>query len=226
MGASPILFVFGAVFLERASAGNFYFLRYAMIIFAMLFGFFLDSISLPFLPPKQLADYYARNSIIHKLGFCRWEDQKDHPLPQDFADMLSWKEMTEKIVKVYDALDSNEKKQTIIDCDNYGEEGAVSYYGVPYHLPSPMGHSANFLFWVPPEFYKNNIVILVTDAREEIHADFIHEFKSAGIADSITNPYARENGSYIILLKNPSEKFRKDWKSYYDELKQKTSSFN
>jgi hypothetical protein len=223
MGAYPILFVFGAVCLERACTGRWYILRYAMIAFALIFGFFLDTVSIPFLAPKQLADYYARISIFHQLGFCRWEDQKDHPLPQDFADMLSWKEMTAKVAKVYDSLDSSEKKQAIIDCDNYGEEGAVVYYGSPYHLATPMGHSANFLFWIPADFYKSNIVILTTDDREEIHADFVREFKSAAVADSITNPYAREYGSYIILLRGPSEKFRKDWKAYYDGLRMKTS---
>jgi Dolichyl-phosphate-mannose-protein mannosyltransferase len=226
MGAYPILFAFGAVCLERWTVGRLNFLRYGMLLFALFFGCFLDTISLPFLPPKQLADYYAGNSIIRKMGFLRWEDQKDHLLPQDFADMLSWQEMTAKIAKVYDALDSNEKKQAIIDCDNYGEEGAVNYYGTQYHLASLMGHGANFLLWVPPDFYKNNIVILATDDREEIQADFIHEFHSAAVVDSITDPYAREFGSYIILLKGPSEKFRKDWQNYYESLRLKTSSFH
>ena len=226
MGAYPILFVFGAVCLERWTADRLIFLRYAMITFAVFFGCFLDTISLPFLPPKQLSAFYSRNRIIRKMGFLRWEDQKDHLLPQDFADMLSWKEMTEKIAKVYDTLDSNEKKQAIIDCDNYGEEGAVNYYGVPYHLPSLMGHGANFLLWVPPDFYNKNIVILATDYREEIHADFIREFRSAAVVDSITDPYAREYGSYIILLKGPSEKFRKDWRSYYESLNKKNTVFH
>ena len=226
MGAYPILFVFGAVCLERWAAGRLYFLRYAMVAFILFFGCYLDTIALPFLPPMQLADYYARNPLIRKMGFLRWEDQKDHLLPQDFADMLSWKEMTEKIAKAYIALDSNEKSQTIIDCDNYGEEGAVNYYGLQYHLPPLMGHSANFLLWVPPDFYKKNIVILSTDDRDEIHADFIHEFRTAAVVDSITDPYAREFGSYIILLKGPTDKFRKDWQSYYESLKQKTSSFH
>jgi 4-amino-4-deoxy-L-arabinose transferase-like glycosyltransferase len=226
MGAYPILFVFGALCLERWTKGPLLFLRYLMLIFTVAFGCFFDTISLPFLPPKQLSTYYANNSIIRKMGFLRWEDQKDHLLPQDFADMLSWKELTEKIAKVYSALDSNEKKQAIIDCDNYGEEGAVNYYGPPYHLPALMGHGANFLLWVPSDFYKSNVVILSTDYREEIHAGFIHEFRFAAVVDSICNPYAREFGSYIILLKGPSEKFRRDWQSYYESLNQKTSIFH
>ena len=226
MGAYPILFSFGAVCLERWTAGRLSFLRYVMMAFVLIIGCFIDTIALPFLPPQQLAAYYARNSLVRKMGFLQWEDQKDHPLPQDFADMLSWREMTGKIAKVYIGLDSSEKRQALLDCDNYGENGAVNYYGPEYHLPPAMGHQANFLLWVPTDFYKSNIVILATDYREEIHSDFIHEFRSAAVVDSIVNPYAREFGSYIILLKEPSEKFRKDWQDHYESLRKKTSSFH
>jgi hypothetical protein len=46
------------------------------------------------------------------------------------------------------------------------------------------------------------------------------------LVDSVTTPYAREFGSYIILLKRPSEKFRKQWQDYYESLKQKSSIFH
>ena len=226
MGAYPVLFGFGAVYLERRTAGRLHFIRYIMIAFTLVVGCFIDTIALPFLPPRQLAAWYAGNSIVRRMGFLRWEDQKDHLLPQDFADMLSWREMTAKMAKAYDGLDSAEKSQAILDCDNYGEAGAVDYYGPAYHLPSPMGHSANYLLWMPRDFYKSNIVILATDNRKEIHEDFIREFHSAAVVDSITDPYAREFGSYIIVLKDPSEKFRKDWRAYYESLLQKTSSLH
>jgi hypothetical protein len=226
MGAYPVLFGFGAVWLERQTENRWNLLRYAMLFFILCFGCFINTVAIPFLPPRQLAAYYAGNSVFRKLGFLRWEDQKDHLLPQDFADMLAWREMTEKIARVYNALDSTEKSQAILDCDNYGLAGAVNYYGPQYHLPSVMGHSANFLLWTPPDFYQSNIVILSTDFRDEIHSDFIKEFRSAAVVDSITNIYAREFASYIILLKGPSQKFRKDWKAYYESLRQKTSFFH
>jgi hypothetical protein len=225
MGAYPILFAFGSVYLEKWTAGRLKYLRYVLVSFSVIFGLFLDSISLPFLPPRQLANYYAGNPLIRKMGFLRWEDQKDHLLPQDFADMLAWKEMTDKIAKVYRSLDSNEKARSIIDCDNYGIEGAVNYYGAGYDLAPLMGHGANFLLWVPQDFYKENVLILATDDRNEIHADFIKQFRSAMVIDSITNIYAREFGSYIILLKYPSDEFRLFWRSYYETLKIKTNTF-
>ena len=67
---------------------------------------------------------------------------------------------------------------------------------------------------------------MVTDYRAEIHEDYIKEFQNTKLVDSISNPYAREYGTYIILLQNPSEKFRKSWREYYEELRAKTSVFH
>jgi hypothetical protein len=226
MSAYPLLFGFGAVCLEQWTAGKLFYFRYSMVIFGLIVGLYLDTITLPFLPPKQLAAYYSANPVFRKMGFLRWEDQKDHPLPQDFADMLSWKEMTAKVAKVYNSLDSSEKSNTIIDCDNYGEAGAVDYFGPQFHLTPVMGHSASYLFWTPLDFYKKDVFIITTDYRAEIHESFIKEFKYAALADSITNPYAREYGSYIILLKYPSQKFRKVWKDEYESLKKDQSLFH
>jgi len=226
MSAYPILFGFGAVFIEQGTSNKLYYLRYATVAFALITGCFLDTITLPFLPPKRLSAYYAKNSIFVKAGFLQWEDQKNHLLPQDFADMLSWHDMAQKVAKVYDGLTPEEKSQSIIDCDNYGEAGAVDYYGTAYHLNPVMGHGANYLFWTPTDFNKKNIFILTTDNRNEMHEDFIKEFKYVAIADSITNPYAREYGSYIVLFKYPSDKFRKVWKDYYESLKKGKSAFH
>ena len=63
-------------------------------------------LTLPFIPlllpvwkPDKLAAFYKKNGV-DKIGLLKWEDQRDHPLPQDFADMLGWKELTGKNRKI------------------------------------------------------------------------------------------------------------------------------
>jgi hypothetical protein len=227
MPAFPVLFGFGAVYLERLTVDRFSYLRYVLIIFTIITGCYLNTVTLPFLPPKQLADYYKRNPLFRELGFLRWEDQKDHPLPQDFADMLSWKEMTAKVAKIYDSFDAAQKSQTVVNCGgNYGEAAAIDYYGPLNHLSPTVGRAATYIFWTPLDFTKNNNFVMITDYRAELHEDYIKEFQNAELVDSISNPYAREYGTYIILLQNPSEKFRKSWREYYEELRAKTSVFH
>ena len=53
---------------------------------------------------------------------------------------------------------------------------------------------------------------------------FIHEFASARLMDSITNPYAREYGSLILLLKGPSPTFRKAFVDKIDKTRFRTTA--
>jgi hypothetical protein len=76
------------------------------------------------------------------------EDLQDHPLPQDFADMLAGKKCKESS-SCYHSLTPAEQQQTLIFCNNYGMAGAVNYYGRKYNLPEAYSDNASFLYWLP-----------------------------------------------------------------------------
>ncbi|MEO6905921.1 MAG: hypothetical protein ABI148_06140, partial [Ginsengibacter sp.] len=141
-------------------------------------------------------------------------------IPQDFADMLGWKEMTEKTAKAYSSLTPEEKKHAIIFADNYGEAGAIKYYGKKYNLPEVYSDNASFLYWLPDSLRFENF-ILITDDKQEMQHDFLRDFSSVILFDSITDPYAREHGSLIIILKGPNEKFNQMFKKKINEDKEK-----
>ncbi|TWF41815.1 dolichyl-phosphate-mannose-protein mannosyltransferase [Chitinophaga polysaccharea] len=220
-GAYPILFAFGAPVLE-AWTNKWW--KIGMIAFSLFIGIRLAPLLLPFKAPAPLAAYYVRHPLASKVGFLRWEDLQDHSLPQDFADMLSWEEMTQKVANAYASLNSTEKARTLLFCDNYGEAGAVNYYGPKYHLPPAYSDNASFLYWMPRDFDQFEVLLLVTDDKQEMQHAFIKEFKEVQLVDSITNPYAREHGSLIILLKGPSEAFRQAFRDKIDKSKLKTTA--
>jgi hypothetical protein len=224
LGVYPILFGFGAVRLERLMVKRRYFLRYVMVAGSLVGGYAFIMIGLPVMPPQQLAEHYAKTGLARSAGALRWEDLKDHPLPQDFADMLSWKEMTRKVAAVYATLDAGEKSQTLLFCDNYGQAGAVNYYGPLYGLPPAYSANASFVYWMPADYFHYNVLLLVTDDQQEMQHPFIHEFASAKLMDSITNPYAREYGSLILLLKGPSPAFRKAFVDKINKTRFKTTA--
>lgn len=225
MGVYPVLFACGAVCLEKATLARRGW-RWALVIFSVIAGCYIDMIALPMLEPQRLAGFYRRYASYRRLGFLRWEDQQDHPLPQDFADMLGWKEMAMKTANVFHSLDSAGVNHTVIDGGNYGEAGAMDYYGPALGLPPAMGRAANYLLWTPVNFYKQEKFILLTDYREEMQDDFMKLFASAKLADSITTPLAREGGSIIIVLQGPGAEARKQWYDSYEEARQKISVFH
>ncbi len=206
-GLYPALFAFGSYYIEAMAVRRFKIYRYALLAIVTGFGIWITPIALPIFSPEKLAAFYKKNNTA-KFGVLRWEDLKDHALPMDFADMLGWGEMTQKVSAAYNSLDSNEKKQTILFCDNYGQAGAVNYYGRKYNLPGAYSADASYLYWLPDTMHIVNM-ILVTDDPDEMHHAFIKNFSSAAVSDSITNPYARERGSLIIILKGANEEFNK-----------------
>jgi Dolichyl-phosphate-mannose-protein mannosyltransferase len=218
LGAYPVLFALGACQLEQLTALRFKPARYAMVIFPILLGYWLIPVALPILPPQQLADFYVKRHV-QKLGALKWEDGKNHPLPQDFADMLGWEEMAQKMAKAYNTLDSNEKKNTLLFCDNYGQAGAVNYYRNKYQLPEALSDNASFLYWIPDSLHFDNILLLTDDEKEMEHS-FIKNFSSVVLSDSITSAYARERGDLIILLKGMNETMRQLFKEKINKDKE------
>jgi 4-amino-4-deoxy-L-arabinose transferase-like glycosyltransferase len=207
LGLYPILFGFGSLAIEQWTVRSLFFLRYVFSSIIILLGIYFLFIGLPILKPDKLAAYYQKTNSNGK-GILRWEDQQDHALPQDFADMLGWEEMAQKTAAAYHSLDSSQRASTIIFCDNYGMAGAIDYYRKKYQLPEAYSDNASFLYWIPDSIHFQNLVLLTTD-QEEMQHDFIKEFKHAAVAGRVTNPYARENGTQIILLTDASDKFRK-----------------
>jgi len=220
-GAYPILFAFGAPRLEAWANRGW---RIAMVAFSLFIGIFELPLLLAFKAPAPLAEYYVRHPLARVVGALRWEDQQNHSLPQDFSDMLSWEEMTQKVHRAYASLDSTEKAHTLLFCDNYGEAGAVNYYGPKYHLPEAYSDNASFLYWMPQDYDHYDVLLLVSDDPHEMEHKFIKEFKSVPMVDSITNPYAREHGSLIILMKGPSAAFREAFKEKIELRRLKTTA--
>jgi 4-amino-4-deoxy-L-arabinose transferase-like glycosyltransferase len=115
LGIYPTLIAFGAYQLEIATAKRLKLLRYAIAAIPFAFTTIIIPIVLPVFKPEKLAAYYVKTHAA-KTGALRWEDQEDHPLPQDFADMLGWKEMAQKVSAAYNMLNPTEKQHTIIFC--------------------------------------------------------------------------------------------------------------
>jgi hypothetical protein len=94
IGLYPVYIAFGAVFLSQIlQTGWKRYLKPLFIIIPLLF--FIPMYNLSF--PNKSPEYFIKNPEKYKkLGMLRWEDGKDHDLPQDFADMLGWKELARK----------------------------------------------------------------------------------------------------------------------------------
>ncbi|MBN9351591.1 MAG: glycosyltransferase family 39 protein [Chitinophagaceae bacterium] len=214
-GSFTFLFVFGAIALENGIRNRL--VKYMAIVFPLVTGIFFWPLLLPVTRPAELAKLYQKMHL-DKSGLLRWEDLKSHPLPQDFADMLGWKEMTEKTEKVYSTLTPEEKKDVIIWCDNYGESGAINFFGKKYHLPEAYSANGSFLFWLPSTRFPDN-VILISRNEDAVDDPYVRQFNVVKVMDSITNPFSREYKTLILSLQKPSTGFRQQFQKRIDSLR-------
>lgn len=197
IGLYPIYIAFGAAYLGKVlEIGPKRFLKPILIVIPLLF--FIPMYNLAF--PNKSPDYiYKHPEKYKKLGMLRWEDGKDHALPQDFADMLGWKELARKTDSVYALFPKSEN--TLVLCDNYGQAGAVNYYtkkGI-----KAVSFNADYVNWFNLKIHYKNLIRI--KEYEEDSNEFVETspfFKSAFIGGEITNKYAREYKTTIFVFAN------------------------
>lgn len=132
------------------------------------------------------------------LGMLRWEDGKDHELPQDFADMLGWKELAKKVDSAYHSI--TEKGYILVLCDNYDEAGAINYYSKIKGMEA-ISFNADYINWFPLD-KKIIHVIQVQEKDEPENPEDLARFKTITKFSEITDPFARESGTKIYVMKN------------------------
>jgi hypothetical protein len=203
LGAYPVLFAFGAYQLEKATSIRLRWTRYAMLLFSFALGLFAMPLIMPLAKPETLANYYKKTGL-NKTGSFKWEDQQMHPLPQDFADMIGWKEMAMKTGAVYNSLPPDEREKTFVYCRGYFSAGALNYYRKEAHLPEVYSDNASFLFWMPDKYDIKNL-ILVGHTMPDSNDIVFQQFEKVSIKDSIDMPLFRENGMKIILFEHGND---------------------
>ena len=196
LGAYPMLLAAGGVFLEKISIHKFW-LRPVFIILILLLCLPFLFMLLPVQSPQNMAAANKKYKVA-ALGLLKWEDQQNHALQQDFADMLGWKELAQKAEYNYDSLTAKGYRNIVVYCRNYGQAGALSYYtnstGFRKQLVCDNG---SFLLWVPRPLQFDHLLFVGRNMPDKADAVFQH-FKLVKVLDSVGNPLSRQSGNQII----------------------------
>ncbi|PJJ67849.1 glycosyltransferase family 39 protein [Chryseobacterium geocarposphaerae] len=194
IGLYPAYIAIGSVFLARLFDKGWKrrVLEPVSILIPVLLFLPLYNLAFPNKSPQYIVEHPEN---YKKFGLLRWEDGKDHALPQDFADMQGWKEMAQKADKEYLKLSKSGK--TLVLCDNYGQAGAINYYSK--QNVKAVSFNADYLNWFDLSEKYSNVV------RVKEPGNGKNELKETGpifgkseIVDSVTNPFAREKGATIF----------------------------
>ncbi|MFM6925850.1 MAG: ArnT family glycosyltransferase [Ferruginibacter sp.] len=201
LGAYPMLFAAGAAALQQWTTNKLKWLRWVTVSLILFLSWKVAPMLMPLWKPEKLAAFYKEKKL-EKMGFLKWEDQMNHALPQDFADYLGWREMTEKAELLYQSLPKKVQDSTIIYCRHYGQAGALKYYGQDkIFKEKATSDNGSFLTWISDSLEFRHLIFIGRNMPGKDDAVFQH-FKKVTIIDSVKNIYSRQYGDKIIFFEN------------------------
>jgi hypothetical protein len=116
------------------------------------------------------------------------KDAADVELPQLYADMFGWDNVAATVAQVYWDLPAADRANCAILGGNYGEAGAIDYYGPALGLPKSISGHNSYYYW-GPRGYSGSCVIIFGERSSE----FVAFFGDVQIAGTITSPNAMPN---------------------------------
>lgn len=138
----PILLAAGATLVERLLAER-NAIRVALAVGLIAGGLVVLPMSVPVLSPETFVSY----SRAIGLAPAQAERNALGALPQHMADRYGWENIAGTIAHVYKALPPNERASAAIVGSNYGEAGAVDYFGPALGLPKAISGHNNYWLW-------------------------------------------------------------------------------
>lgn len=196
IGVYPVYISLGAVYLaDILNIRRYKYFRPIILAVPVIFYILLFHV---FYSSENPAEVLKNKEEYQKLGLLRWEDGNDHQLPQDYADMLGWKELAEKVEIIYNRLPK--RSQTVILCDNYGQAGAINYY-VKNKSIKAVSFSADYINWFNLKQKTDNLIRIkeFNDSHDELEktSPFFQQSVAAG---SVMNPMSREYKAAIFVF--------------------------
>jgi hypothetical protein len=187
----PAIFAAGSIAFEKITVARF---KWTRVVYSLLVAgsiIVLAPTVSPILSPESAIAYQ------NKLGFepPRAENQSTGPLPQYFADEFGWREMAEETARVYKSLSTEEQARTAIFANNYGEAGAIDFFGPRFGLPKSICNHQSYWLWGPRDYDGSIVIVLGSDGT----GDREH-FRSVEAAGHVEHPYSRRDEHFDIFL--------------------------
>jgi hypothetical protein len=194
----------GAVALEAWSEGRRGGWRPLIALLIVLTGLALSPFGRPVLPVESYVRYAAALGVApsteerHELG----------RLPQFYADMHGWREMAEAVATVVSALPEAERARACIFGQNYGEAGAMEYFGPALGLPPAISSHNSYALWGPGRC-TGELLLVIADRRERL--DELFDSVEPGGVFHCRDCMPYENGQTIWIARRLKRPLAEVW---------------
>jgi len=166
----------------------------AILSLQAVFGIVTLPMGLPVLPREPMAHYSERLGIT---AATRTNVGVQLELPQDYADMLGWREFADTVALVWSRLPEEDQRSAVLLGTNYGRAGALDWYGPDRDLPASIAPLGSYWFWGPGDREWDVAVIAGSDSADL--ATYFREVREeARIRDPWRVPEERNVGVFVV----------------------------
>jgi Dolichyl-phosphate-mannose-protein mannosyltransferase len=195
--AFPIALAAGGAMVQRWMSGG----RWRPILTGVYaaataaMGFVFLPSGLPVLSERDFMRWRAAVPGALTMTGEKFEHQRVDNLPQIYADMHGWEELADKVARVYRSLPRAERARCGIYVQNYGQAGAIDFYGRSLGLPPAICGHQNYFYWGPHGYTGKCLVLVSGDEKTERE-----HFSSVTPMDRMDDPWQRPDERQGIFL--------------------------
>jgi len=184
-------------------------LKPAIAVVLLASGVYLSPIVIPVLSPEHFLAY--AKTLPFKLPMNEYSHARA-ALPQWYSDQFGWKEIADETIYAWNRIPAPERADCGIFAQDYGQAGAIDFFGKTHGLPGAMSGDRTYWLWGPHGYSGNCIIVL--DDRKEVLERYFDQVEYVGT--SVANPWALEQQIPVFICKG--KKFD-SWTKVWPRLK-------
>jgi hypothetical protein len=180
----PMLYAAGAVVVESwldRPLGTW--LKPAIVVTLLVMGAYIAPIPVPILSPDHFIAYMKQLPV--KLPVNEHSHLRA-VLPQWYSDQFGWHEVVAETAVAWNRLNPDERRECGIFAQDYGQAGAIDFFGHEYGLPHAISGDRSYWIWGPGR-YSGKCLIVLDDSQEKLESLF-QQVEYVGTSPD--NPYA------------------------------------
>lgn len=204
--AVVVLVAAGAIQIERWFEHRWRAVRNAYVVVIAMTGFLLMPLAIDILPVQSFISY----SQLLGVSPPSTEGHRMGELPQHYADRFGWKELASNVSTAYNSLPHDVQRYTAIYVRNYGEAGAIDFYGKELGLPKAMSGHNNYWIWGNGRMEDTVEILIAVGGDAEDYADTFADVTLVGRHSSnLAMNY--ESDLPIYICRKPRVKIKDVW---------------